>query len=676
MNHIRSLTVLLWLSLAFAHLGSAQESDRPSVTAELLDSILAVHEFKEVAVSPDGRWVAWVEALRLNAAPSPKSAVYMADLHAPAAKPRRITAGDGQTAHDEHGIAWSRDSGRLTFLSDKEQAAQLQVCIATPTGDDLRQLTHVSGFLANPPWSPDGERLALLFTEGVARVAGPTQPANRAAGPAEKLIGQRLAVLDVETGRLRSISPPDHHIYEYDWSPDGGQIVAIAAPAPGDNNWYVAGLYFLPLTAGDMRPLVKPEMQIAAPSWSPDGRTIAFIGGLMSDEGLTGGDIFVIPAAGGEPRNLTAGMQASASWLEWSPSSNELVFAEHVDGASGIASLDVRSGKVKTLWTGAETITATARGYGITPSVSLSRDQKTSAFIRHSFQQPPEIWAGPIGQWRPLTHANEKLQPSWGESKSLHWQNGDERVQGWLIYPSHFEAGRRFPLIVSVHGGPASAWKPRWPRHSDLTWLSALDYFVFCPNPRGSLGQGAAFARANVRDFGHGDLQDILSGMDEIIRTRPEVDAKRSAITGWSYGGYMAMWAVTQTDRFRAAIAGAGIANWQSYYGQNEIDQWLIPYFGASVYDDPAVYAKSSPIEFIKRVATPTLLLVGERDKECPPVQSREFWHALKTLHVPTDLIVYPHEGHSIAAIKHRRDIAERSAAWLQQHLMGTSAPE
>lgn len=673
---IAGLTVVLMLSLDFGRAASAQQGSA-SPAEELLDSILAVHEFKEVALSPDGRWVAWVETLRPNAASTVKSAVYLVDLHAPDVKPRRITAGDGQAAYDEHGIAWSGDSSQLAFLSDKEQAGQLQAYVAGPGGNDTRQLTHVSGFLADPRWSPDGQSVALLLTEGTRQAGGPTQPAAHAAGPiGERVDVQRLAVLDLQTGRLRSISPVDLHVYEYDWSPDGGQIAAIAAPGPGDNNWYIAGLYILPVTSGDVRPLVTPDVQIAAPRWSPDGRTIAFLGGLMSDEGLNGGDVFVVPAGGGESRNLTAGMRASASWLSWSASSNELIFAEHVDGASGIASLDLSSGKVTTLWTGDETITATARGYGVTPSISLSRDRQVSALIRHSFQQPPEIWAGPIGHWRPVTHANEKLERRWGDSKSLHWRNGNQAVQGWLIYPSHLEAGRRYPLVVSVHGGPASAWKPRWPRHGDLTWLSALGYFVFCPNPRGSLGQGMAFTRANVKDFGHGDLADILTGVDEIVRSMPAVDEQRLGIAGFSYGGYLTMWAVTQTGRFRAAIAGAGIANWQSYYGQNEIDQWLIPYFGASVYDDPPVYAKSSPIEFVKQATTPTLLLVGERDKECPAVQSREFWHALKTLHVPTQLVVYPGEGHSIANAKHRRDIVERSAAWFQEHLPETRTAE
>jgi dipeptidyl aminopeptidase/acylaminoacyl peptidase len=222
---------------------------------------------------------------------------------------------------------------------------------------------------------------------------------------------------------------------------------------------------------------------------------------------------------------------------------------------------------------------------------------------------------------------------------------------------------------VVVHGGPASQLTPRWGSGLGLPLsLSTAGYFLFFPNPRGSYGQGEAFTQANVKDFGGGDLRDIVRGIDAAAAVAP-VDANRAGIWGWSYGGFMTMFAVTQTDRFKAAVAGAGISNWQSYYGENDIDQWMIPYFGASVYDDPAVYAKSAPINFIKNAKTPTLVLVGERDGECPAPQSFEFWHALKEIGTPTQLVVYPDEGHSIQKPEHRRDIARRLVGWFDRYL-------
>jgi dipeptidyl aminopeptidase/acylaminoacyl peptidase len=188
------------------------------------------------------------------------------------------------------------------------------------------------------------------------------------------------------------------------------------------------------------------------------------------------------------------------------------------------------------------------------------------------------------------------------------------------------------------------------------------------PNPRGSYGQGEAFVQANRKDFGYGDLRDILAGVDAVTRSH-NIDPERVGLTGWSYGGFMTMFAATQTNRFRAAVAGAGISNWQSYYGQNAIDQWMIPFFGASVYDDPGVYAKMSAVNFIRNVKTPTLAVVGDRDGECPAPQSFEFWHALKAQHVPTQLVVYPDEGHGFVNPVHQRDVIARSLAWFQKYM-------
>jgi dipeptidyl aminopeptidase/acylaminoacyl peptidase len=231
------------------------------------------------------------------------------------------------------------------------------------------------------------------------------------------------------------------------------------------------------------------------------------------------------------------------------------------------------------------------------------------------------------------------------------------------------DRGRRYPLIVSIHGGPSSAKKPDWPsRFALLAVLASQGYYVLMPNPRGSYGQGEDFTRANVKDLGGGDLRDILAGVEAAIKHYP-IDSERVGVTGWSYGGFMTMWTVTQTRRFRAAMAGAGIANWQSYYGRNLIDQWMIPFFGASVYDDPAAYEKSSPIRFIKQVNTPTLVVVGERDAECPAPQSYEFWHALRTLGVPTQLVVYPGEGHRFLQSTNRVDMQDRTVAWFNKYL-------
>ena len=622
-----------------------------------LAEIAATRRFVQAAISPDGAHVAYVEA---GAEPG-KSAVYIA--------PRiRVTAGDGKAMHDEEAVAWSPDSKQLAFLSDHEKKDQLQLYVAPAGGGAARQLTHLKGLLAEPRWSPDGKQIAILFTENLPAAAGPLDPVPPLSGVLESQIyEQRLTIVDIATASSRQVSSKDMYIYEYDWSPDGHSFAVTAAPGDGDANWWTAQLYTVAAASGEMKSIYKPpvEQQIAVPRWAPDGKSIVFIGGLMSDEGSTGGDVFQIAASGGAPRNLTPGATGSASNITWPKNSKQLYFTEHFDGGSAISQFDPATGQNERLWQGDESINPPFDDRGI----SMTDDGKSSVVIRHSWSAPPEIWSGRIGDWKAVTQENRQRRAFWGTAKSLHWTSGGFRVQGWLLYPANFDASRKYPMVVAVHGGPASSVKPSWPRPGfNPTLLSQQGYFVLMPNPRGSYGQGETFAAANVRDFGGGDLQDILAGVEEAVRSGP-VDNNRVGITGWSYGGFMTMFAVTQTNRFRAAVAGAGISNWQSYYGENAIDTWMIPYFGASVYDDPAVYAKMSAINFIKHVKTPTLVVVGDRDGECPMPQSLEFWHALKAAGVKTEMVVYPDEGHSFHTPQHQKDVLLRMIAWFNENL-------
>jgi len=311
-------------------------------------------------------------------------------------------------------------------------------------------------------------------------------------------------------------------------------------------------------------------------------------------------------------------------------------------------------------------------------SLSSTADRSTYVFHASTFEHPMEIYAAKPGVVMSsgldgvmqLTHLNDGVEPGWGKSVSLSWKSDAFRVQGWLMLPKDYDPAKKYPLIVEVHGGPAAAVTAHWGAGGGLSAMifSAMGYFVLEPNPRGSFGQGEAFTQANRKDFGYGDLRDILAGVDAVEAKYP-VDTNRVGITGWSYGGFMTMFAVTQTGRFKAAVSGAGLSNWQSYYGENSIDQWMIPYFGASVYDDPAVYAKSSAINFIKQAHTPTLVVVGDRDGECPAPQSYEFWHALRDQHVPTQLVVYPNEGHGFVDPAHRRDVISRAIEWFARYM-------
>ncbi len=626
----------------------------------MLNELASVHPFTQVAISPDAKHVAWIEEQIVNRIDTGKSAIYTLDLK-PGATPVRVS---GAPASSDRELSWSPDSTKLAFLSDREKKGQMQLYVIAP--GKPRKLTNLTGYLTDPQWSKDGAKLAVLFAENAPSGGGPLE-----AEPVEtgviggEIHNQRLTIIDVASGAVKQTSPSDMNIYEYDWSPDASQFVVSAAPGPGDNNWWIAKLYTMPAATGQLKEIFKPESQIALPRWSPDGKTVAFIQGLMSDEGFTGGDVFTIPAPGGEAVNHTPNRKASVSSLAWT-APGKMVLTEVVGGGTAVTTLEIPSNRTERLWQGGESLHAG----GNDANFSLSADGKSAGVIRADWQHPPEIWAGQIGDWKQLTHNNAALKPHWGEVKNIEWTSEGASVQGWLLYPAAFDQAKKYPMVVSIHGGPAGFNAQHWPGDRfDMTVLSALGYFVFFPNPRGSYGQGERFTRANVKDFGAGDLRDILAGVDAVLKTAP-VDPARLGVAGWSYGGYMTMWTVTQTNRFKAAVAGAGIANYQSYYGQNSIDQWMIPYFGASVYDDPAVYAKASPITFIKNAKTPTLVVVGERDGECPAPQSYEFWHALKAQNVPTELVIYPGEGHRFRDSAHKRDLMERTVNWLNKYLV------
>jgi len=608
-----------------------------------LDDLERVRTFNAVAIAPDGRHIAWsVQGMGVSTATT-------------AGQDVRLLPGDG----DDHYVAWSPDSTSLATISDGGKD-QRQIFVTHVGGSPVR-VTSVHGYLAEPQWSPDGKSIAFLFIENAKRAAGPLVAMSRAVGAIEEHIDeQRVAIVDVATKKLRIVTPADMYVYHFDWSPDGRQLVTEAAPGSGDNNYWIARLHVVDVDAATMHPIYTPKLQIAEPRWSPDGKSIAFIEGLMSDEGSTGGDLFVIPAGGGEARNLTPELRASVTSIAWTGTS-QITFGENVAGESAIARVDTGSASIETLWHGPASITS----HDVI-GASIAADGKTSAVILSRFRNAPEVWAGPIGEWRKITTTN-RVDPSWGEASSIQWKSDEYSVQGWLLAPAKIEAGRKYPMVVWIHGGPASASLARWP-DPRAALLSRRGYYVFFPNPRGSYGQGEAFTRANVKDFGYGDLRDVMTGIDAAAASNP-IDTTRLGVWGWSYGGFMTMWTVTQTTRFKAAVAGAGIANWQSYYGENDIDAWMIPYFGASVYDDPAVYARSAPITFIKNVKTPTLVLVGERDGECPAPQSFEFWHALKTLGVETQLVVYPDEGHRFAKKEHIHDVVSRMVGWFDGHL-------
>jgi dipeptidyl aminopeptidase/acylaminoacyl peptidase len=649
-SHCLALFCAVAALLSCAFLFAQDQAGAASRVAAVLDSMPHAKRIGQVALSPDGTQVAYFAG-----------GGGVTIIPSAGGSPHTINLEGGLRLRD---VAWSADSKRLAFIADLSGDPPIaQVWTANADGSAPAKHAELKGYVESPRFSPDGSKLAVLFIEGMPRIAGPLQPMTPLAGVIDqKIYEQRITTIDLGSDHLTQVTPADVYVYEYDWTPDGQAWAATAAHGSGDANWWIARLYRVNAETGEMREVYKPKLQIAIPRVSPDGKSVAFIEGLMSDEGSTGGDIYVVPITGGAARNLTPNIRSSPYAIAWT-APDRLAFAENVDGNSGFGTVSASGGAVEKLWTGEEG--AGPDGGEWAAGESLTGHGLITAVVRQSASTPPEVWAGAIGAWKQLTSLNAEIKPAWGEMRNVHWMNGNTRVQGWLMLPKEVDSGKKYPLVVTVHGGPSAACMSRWDDRG-MGPESAMGYFALCPNPRGSYGQGEVFTQGNVKDFGGGDFRDIMAGVDEISKQYP-IDSKRIGIRGHSYGGYMTMWAETHTQRFAAAVAGAGLSNWLSYYGLNDIDEWMIPFFGASVYDDPAVYAKSDPMHFVKAVKTPTLILVGDRDGEVPMEQSVEWWHALETLHVPTKLVVYPNEGHAIARPADARDYSLRSLEWLEE---------
>jgi dipeptidyl aminopeptidase/acylaminoacyl peptidase len=559
--------------------------------------------------------------------------------------------------------SWSPDQQALAFVGADRKAGTATVFVLK--GGKVTALTTIKGVANTARWSADGRQVAVLATVGAKKLTGAVEAGAAQVGE----IGveddeQRIGIVPAQGGALQLVSPADTFVYEYDWTPDGKGFVVTSAKGNGDNNWWVATLGHVDAASGQLRILAAPKMQMNRPHVSPDGATVAFIGGLMSDFGSVGGDIYTVPLSGGTPTDVTPGYKGSFNGIAWR---GQTILASVLAGSdAAVVAVDPRARTARSIWNGP--VTASGSGDG---RFVFSADGTIAASVHEDFITAPRIVAGRLPTLQPITTDNDGFTAQ-VSARSVSWTNEGYTVQGWLVGPRDVDASKKYPMIVQVHGGPAAAATPRFvPLDASVSTMRDLTmngYFVFLPNPRGSFGQGAAFGSANRRDFGGGDWRDILAGVDQVLKVAP-VDGERLGLFGHSYGGYMTMWGVTHSQRFKAAVAGAGIANWISYYGQNGIDQWMVPFFGATMYDDPAIYRAASPIESIKNAKTPTFIYVGERDVECPPAQSVEFWHGLKAMGTPVSLVIYDGEGHAIRKPEHQNDLRKRMMGWFDRYL-------
>ena len=645
-------------------------------TQEDIDGLKAA---SDPQISPDGTAVAFVVAELLE------SNIWLVPVSG--GEPRRVTAAAGSDALPR----WSPDGRTLAFVSDraKEDAdvyvddwqrrtmmpsKESQIYLLPMQGGEATLLTGIGGGVLKPRnlgglvWSADGRRIAFLNTEQFDdEEKRRIDEKDDAFVHDERPKCTRLYVVDVESREVECVSPSGLHVWEFAWSPDNEEFAVVSSDLPFEGAWFTScRLVVFSSTGDDRRTVYETRRQVAMPAWSPDGKQVAFLSSNWSDRGSVDGAVFVAGSEGGDTRELSAGHTASARCLAWSGDGARLLTTATEQGGMALAEIDVATGRRDTLW---------HEPASISDAASFDSSGGLFPIVREDAATPRDVWlvsrAGGGLDWTQMTRLNPQAEElEVGAAESVRWESVDGlEIQGLLTRPIG-TGGPPYPLMVTPHGGPTSSVTPHYGIDGPWYGLLAEGIALFSPNFRGSTGFGLEFAEANIGDMGGMDWKDVDSGIDYLVE-QGIADPERIGIGGGSYGGFMTAWAVTQSTRFKAGVMRAGISDWRSFHGKSYLNGWeVVHYGGEEPWDVLDVWEKFSPINYVRNVETPTLIVHGELDLSCPVEQAHSFNRALIDLGVETELVVYPRGGHGIAERTHKLDQSRRSIAWIADRLL------
>jgi dipeptidyl aminopeptidase/acylaminoacyl peptidase len=631
-------------------------------------TMLSLRTPLDAQISSDGRSVAFLLSEYVSERAKPRTRLWLAPVEVGEARPMALAEGAARGA--DTCPRWSPDSRTIAFLSSREQSPRetMQIYITSLQEDGpetTRKVCNLPSGAESLAWSPDGKRIAFVALEGAEPEIDPiilgSQPAGR---------HRRLWTVRPESDTPEPVTPADVTIWEYAWSPQGDRLAVFYSDGPDETDYYRGQLGVVSANGGAVRALTKLTRQAAALTWSPDGGRIGYVSGEWSDRGIVGGDVYVISSEGGKPNNLTPDIRISPSWLRWLPDGATLLYTAWDGVAHQIGLLDQTSGKMTPL----------QRNFVIGdfswPRMSVS-GAATRVATTHSVagEHHLDVFVGDLEgkriNWRRLTRLNPIAEETIAIAPTERFTYSG--ADGWEIEalysaPTTPPERGKLPLVLLVHGGPSSAWVNSWTGGYLVQMLCGAGYAVLRPNPRGSIGRGVAYADAVLGDMGGKDFEDLLAGVDEVTR-RGLADGERAAILGWSYGGFMVAWAVSQTSRFKAAMMGAGVSDYHSFHAQTNIRDWDMRFLMANPLEDPDSYRARSAITYAKNVTTPTLILHGEKDVCVPVNQAYAFYAALRERNTPVELVVYPREGHGVLEREHVQDMEERILRWLKTYL-------
>ena len=647
------MRVLLSLSLVAAALPAAANGHRAMTPKDVIE----LKQVSDPQLSPDGARVVFVVA-ELDA----KENLYQSDLWV-------VSAADGEplrlTRHpkNDRAPAWSADGSRIAFLSEREEKPQVFVIDAR--GGEPWKLTDAKAGVASFAWAPDGKTIAYLATDAPSD----DEEKKTKAKDDERVVERdfkmtHLWTIDVESKKSVRVSEGAFTLSDARYSPDGKEIAAVRRPTPKADDGDQADVVIFPTAGGAPRVLHENSGSDTQPRWSPDGKQLAFVSrdGKLSTHGNP--LLMVIPSAGGTARALTE-HDLSPGSVAWTPDGRSLLFSAGRGVRGGVMSVALVGGKPQPV----------VDGPFVAGSLSVAAKTGTLAFLRQDPVSPADVWVQKAGA---AAAQRSKMNPQLAElnlakAEPLRWKSADGmEIEGILWTPADAAPGKPLPLVVAAHGGPSGvytlAFPGSWSNYAHC--YTGKGWAVFQPNFRGSSNYGDAFLRADHKDWGKGDFSDIMTGVDHLV-ARGVADKTRMAFHGWSYGGYLTSWTITQTDRFKAAADGAGLTNMISMYGTNDLQRTLEEYFGGMPWDDYAGYERASAMYHIKDAKTPTLILHGEKDDRVPIGQAQELYMGLKKRGVPVEMVVYPREPHGLREPNHQLDKMEREMAWFDKWVLG-----
>jgi dipeptidyl aminopeptidase/acylaminoacyl peptidase len=653
-------------------------ASRPGASVDVVkrvptvEDLMALRSAGSPRISPDGRRVVYTVTETDFDQDAYITQIWLADVAS--GQTVQLTRGKKSSS----GPTWSPDGRWIAFTSSRADDKS-QIFAISPDGGEAIQMTKAETGVGGFDWAPDGKTIAFTASDPVSDEAkarkdfyGDYDVVRR------EYTHSHLWTVDVaeamrapQPGRRRT-SGKAFHVKEFDWSPDGTKIAIGATVNPDRINGVTSDIYVLDLSNDSVRKIVDQPGPDSSPLWSPDGRFILFSSALGRPDYFAMNSVLaLVPADGGPVRPLTKAFDENPYAVTWDGAG--IYFYAIQRTASHLFRLDPVSLRIERM---------SAPDAAMVSGFSFSKDGQRVAFQEGTATTLPEIFVTEL-PWkpRPLTRMTDQVA-EWilGTREVVSWKSKDgTTIEGVLVKPADFDPNKKYALLCVIHGGPVGVDQPAL-LYSDSRYYpsdlwAARGALVLKVNYRGSAGYGEKFRRLNYRNLGVGDAWDVLSGVDYLVK-KGWVDPNRVGCMGWSQGGYISAFLTTSSKAFKAISVGAGISDWATYYYNTDITPFTIEYLGADPVTDPAIYAKTSPMTYIKQAATPTLIQHGEFDRRVPIPNAYELRQGLEDRGVPVEMVVYKGYGHCITKPKSMRAVMEHNLAWFGHFIFGDPKPD